>query len=63
MQASAAAEGAELVQEVWDLVDEYHADPHGEAFNHQRYGLSSSIFKEDLEPVKPHVTVIRLLIR
>ena len=28
-----------MVQEVWDLVDEYHVDPHGEVFDHTRFAL------------------------
>ena len=36
MQEGLAQAAAEVVQEVWDLVDQLHVDPHGEVFDHQR---------------------------
>ena len=42
VQALPSQAGTEVVQEVWDLVDEYHVDPHGNAFDHNRYALLAS---------------------
>ncbi|KAK9837689.1 hypothetical protein WJX74_003090 [Apatococcus lobatus] len=36
-QGSQSQAASEVVQEVWDLVDEYHVDPHGEIFDHARW--------------------------
>ena len=40
MQAGQSQAAVDVVQEVWELVEEYHVNPHGERFDHARWVLS-----------------------